>query len=101
MTRVRRIQEQLNGYRTFWEDPPLTIFLDHGSSPVRFHARVAQYEFQSMDALKEKLIQFPSGTKFILSTSPVDSTANDQTLAELRTFLSSHGMSVAGEKRGY
>jgi hypothetical protein len=54
-----------------------------------------------MDALKQKLIQFPSGTKFLLSISPAESPANDQTLAELRTFLSSHEMSVAGEKRAY
>jgi hypothetical protein len=52
-----------------------------------------------MDALKEKRTQFPSGIKFFLSTPPVESTANDHTLAELRTFLSSQGMSVAGEKR--
>ena len=54
-----------------------------------------------MDALKEKLTQFPAGTKFFLSTPPVESTANDRSLAELRTFLGSHGMSVAGEKSGY
>jgi hypothetical protein len=101
LTKVRRIKEQLDGYLKIWEDEALTIFLDHGSSPVRLHAGVAQYEFQSMDALKEKLIQFPSGTKFLLSISPVESPAHDQALAELRTFLSSHGMSVAGEKRAY
>jgi len=101
LTKVRRIQEQLDGYLKIWEDQALTIFLDRGSSAAGVHARVAQFEFHSMDALKEKLIQFPSGTKFLLSISPVESPANDQTLAALRTFLSSHGMSVAGEKRAY
>ena len=76
---------------------PLTISFD-GSSTVGFHARVAQYEFRSLDALKKKLTQFPSGTKFLLSIPPVESGANDQTRIELRTFLSSHGMSLA-EKR--
>ncbi len=99
LTKVRRIQQQLDSYLKIWEDQPLTIFLYDRSSPVQFDARVAQYEFHSKDALKQKLTQFPSGTKFLLSISPVESPANDQTLTELRTFLSSHGMSLAGEKR--
>ncbi len=76
LTSVRPIEQQLGGYLKIWEDQPLTIFLDHGSSPVGFHAQVAQYEFQSMDGLKEKLIQFPSETKFFLSISPVESFVN-------------------------
>jgi hypothetical protein len=99
LTKVRRIQQQLDGYLKMWEDSPLTISFEHGSEPFPFHARVAQYEFQSMDALKEKLAQFPSGTKFFLTRPSVESPANDQTSAELRTFLSSHGMSLAGERR--
>jgi len=100
LTKVRPIQQQLESYLKIWEDQP-TIFLELGSSSVGFHARVAQYEFQSMDALKEKLTQFPSETKFSLSISPVELPDTDQTLAGFRTFLSSHGMSVAGEKRAY
>jgi hypothetical protein len=46
-----------------WEDQPLSIFPDAAASSVGFHARVAQYEFHSKDALKQKLAQFPSGTK--------------------------------------
>jgi hypothetical protein len=101
LTKVRRIQQRLDGYLKMWEDSALTISLEHGSQPFPFHARVAQYEFQSMDALKEKLAQFPSGTKFSLSISPIESPANDQALAEFRTFLSSHGMSLAEEKRAH
>jgi len=77
----------------------MTISLEHGSQPFPFHARVAQYEFHSMDALKEKLRQFPRGTKSILSISPIESAANDQAIAELRTFLGSHGMALTGERR--
>lgn len=101
LTKVRRIQQQLDGYLEIWENQALTISLDDGSSAVGFHARVAQYEVHSMDAFKKKLTQFPSGTKFLLSISLVESPGNDQTLIELRTFLSSHGMSLAGEKRAY
>jgi len=101
LTKVRRIQQQLDNYLKNWEEQTVAIILDSGSAPIAFHARVAHYEFQSMDALKEKLTQFPAETKFLLSISPVKSQANDQTLTELRTFLSSHGMLVAGEKRTY
>lgn len=99
LTKVRRIQQQLDGYLKMWEDPVVSISYEHGSEPFPFHARVAQYEFQSLDALKEKLAQFPSGTVFFLSRPSVESPSNDQTCAELRTFLSSHGMSLAEEKR--
>jgi hypothetical protein len=99
LTKVRRIQQELESYLKMWENQPLTISLDHDSPAVGFHARIAQYEFHSMDAFKKKLTQFPSGTKFLLSTSPVESPANNQTLTELRTFLSSHGMSLLEKKR--
>lgn len=101
LTKVQRIQQQLDGYLKIWENEPLTISLNDGSPAVGFYARVAQYELRSMAALKKKLTQFPSGTKFLLSISPVESPANDQTLIELRTFLSSHGMSLAEKKRAY
>jgi hypothetical protein len=55
----------------------------------------------SMDALKKKLTQFPAGTKFLLSITPVESPGNDQTFIELRTFLSSQGMSLTEKKRDY
>jgi hypothetical protein len=99
LTKVPRIQQQLDTYLRSWDDEPVTISID----PPRygFHARVAQYEFQSMDALKEKLTQFPAKTKFFLFVSPVESPANDQTPVELRTFLSSHGMSLTIENRDH
>jgi len=101
LTKVRRIQEQLDGYLKIWQDQAFTIFLSYDSTAARLDSRVAQYEFHSLEALKEKLAQFPSGTKFVLQTPRVESTDNDQTVSELRTFLSSHGMAVAGEKRAY
>ena len=75
--------------------------MNYDSAAAGFYSQVAQYELHSMEALKEKLAQFPAGTKFLLSTPPVESTVDDRSLTELRAFLSSHGMSVAGEKRGY
>jgi hypothetical protein len=99
LTKVRRIQRRLDQYLKIWEAPSLTISIRHSPGPYPFHAQVAQYDFQTLDALKEKLAQFPSGTKFQVNISPAGSSAGDQTLSELRTFLSSRGMSVAGEAR--
>ena len=99
LSKVKRIhQQQLDRYLKLWEEPAISISFEHNPGPYPFHAQVAQYEFQSLDTLKEKLAQFPSGTKFFLSR-PVESSANDQTHAELRKFLSSRGMSLAEDKR--
>jgi hypothetical protein len=97
-TNVRRLREELNRYLKIWEEQPLIISFHHNSSPARFEARVAQYEFHSMGALKEKLRQFPPGTKFFLSSPGNNSSVNEQILAELNTFLSNQGMSVVGEQ---
>lgn len=91
-TKVRRVRQQFESYIKLWEDEPLTISIDVSSS--RFYARVVQYEFQSLDDLKEKLTQFPSGTKFVLTSAPTQSSSSE-TEAELRNFLISHGMSVS------
>src|SRR2546425_1100172 len=98
VTQVRRLRQDLDRYLKMWEDQPPTIFVNNNSWPFRFEARGAQYEFHSLDDLKEKLSQFPSGTKFILSTPATESSANAETLAELRALLTAHGMSVAEER---
>ena len=49
-------------------------FIQCESVTVGFEARVAQYEFHSLNALEEKLSQFPAGAKFLLSLPPMDST---------------------------
>lgn len=99
LTNVHRLHDQLDGYLKVWENQPLVISFNENPPPVGFEARVAQYDFHSMHELEEKLSQFPAGTKFLLSTPPMDSIANGQSLTDLNTFLSSHGMIVAGEKR--
>ena len=91
-TKVRRVRQQLESYVKLWDSESLTISIDSSSSD--FHARVVQYELHSIDALKEKLAQFASGTSFTLTISTADSSAGE-TAAELRKFLISHGMSVA------
>jgi hypothetical protein len=100
LTKVRRLHQQhLDRYLKLWEEEPFTIEVSRDSSPYPFHATVAQYEFQSLAALKEKLIQFPAGTKFLLFAPFGDSPATDESFADLREFLSSQGMVVVEPKR--
>jgi hypothetical protein len=99
LTRVKRVRDQLDEDLKIWENQPLVISFDHNPPPLALDVGVAQYEFHSMDELEEKLSQFPTRTKFVLGTPPVDSPANDSSLMELRTFLSRIGMQVSGERR--
>ena len=99
VTQVRRLRHDLDRYLKIWEEQPTTISINNNSWPIRFEARVAQYEFHSIDALKEKLSQFPSGTKFVLSAPATESAANAETVSEIRAFLTAHAMSMAEDKR--
>ena len=99
LTKVRRLHDQLDELLKVWENQPLVISFKENPAPVGFEARVAQYDCHSMNELEGKLSQFPAGTKFLLSTPPMNSPGNGRSLVDLNTFLSSHGMIVAGEKR--
>lgn len=90
MTKVKPVQRHLSGYLKDWDHEALTLSFDYNWQN-KFHARVAQYELHSMNALKLKLAQFPAGTKFFISFTAGE--AGDQTRAELLAFLTSHGMS--------
>ena len=90
VTKVPRIQQQIDSYLKPWQYETVSIFVDIGPSPNRFYAQMAQYDFHSMNALKEKITQFPPGTKFFLSNPPRESQAGDQSLNELRAFLTAH-----------
>ena len=99
LTRVKRVHDQLDPYTKAWENRPLIISFHNNPAPAGLDGRVAQYEFHSVNELESKLHQFPSGTKFVLQTPALDPSADEHTLAELRTFLKNNGMIVAAEKR--
>lgn len=98
LTEVNAVRGRLEQYLSAWKARPLTIFLNKRSAPLGFEARVAQYELRNMDALKEKLGQFPPGTEFLLAAPPGQSPADDKYGAEVRAFLDAQGLVVAGEK---
>jgi hypothetical protein len=99
LTRVKRVRDRLNTCLAAWDNGPPIISFHNNPAPSGLEARVAQYEFHSVDEVESKLRQFPSGTKFVLMTPSHDPEADQHTLAELRTFLNNHGMIVAAEKR--
>jgi hypothetical protein len=51
-----------------------------------------------IDALKQKLIQFPAGTKFLLWWPSIEE-QNQSCIADLRAFLKDHGISLQDEKK--
>ncbi|HKV34836.1 MAG TPA: hypothetical protein VJP89_10955 [Pyrinomonadaceae bacterium] len=98
MTKVRQIQQEVESYLKNWQDETINIAIDTKSLPTPFHARLAQYECHSMNDLKDKITQFPSGTKFALYIQPQQSSADDQSLTELRAFLTARKMLIAEQK---
>lgn len=98
-THVKRVRDHLDGYLKTWQSRPLIISFHNNPAPVGLQAQVAQYEFHSVDELESKLIQFPDGTEFLFQSPEDNSTADNRTLDELRTFLINHGMAVTGQKR--
>src|SRR5262249_11753653 len=96
VTTVPKMRKDLEGYLKAWDAPAFTIDL-HNSSQY-FSGRVAQYELNSMKALKDKLSQFPPGTRFVFGNLQ-DETA-ENLAKELRGFLESHEMIILDQKPG-
>jgi hypothetical protein len=95
-TQVKGVRQQLDRELQIWNTQPLTILVNCNSSPPKFQGSVVQYEFDSMDALKEKLAQFPAGMKLMVSIPPTESPLNDQCKKEVREFLGAHGIMDPG-----
>jgi hypothetical protein len=98
MTSVNRIQNQMEQYLKTWQTRPLPISFSHIGPYDDFHAQVAQYELHSMEALKEKLAQFPGGTKFALNTQSHASPIDVKEAGEIREFVTSHQMELVNPK---
>jgi len=93
MSKVPTIQYQLDLYLERWSQLPLTVTI---FCTLEFSGSVAQYDFRSLDALKEKLSQFAPGTKFVLSL-PFDKT-DPSCVKDLRAFLAGRGFAVTESK---
>jgi hypothetical protein len=107
MTRVATIQHDFDLLIEKWHSPLHLVVSSCGpvnsaaQSDVwqveRFNATVVQYlSLDSLDELKEKLSQFPAGTKFELYL-PWEKT-NRGCIEDLRAFLTSHEFSVIDAK---
>lgn len=95
VNKVPSLVHEAERYLEEWNRRPLTLGIS--CSPL-FDAHFAQYTFHSMDALKQKLTQFPAGTRFVLWWPSIDE-GNQPCINEIRAFLTDHGMSLEDEKR--
>lgn len=108
MSKVPTIQHSIDSWLEKWRRLPLELGIFScgpatGAPPSdvwqldRFNAHVVQYlDFDSLDELKEKLSQFPPGTKFELSLP--SERENRSCVDDLRAFLTSHEFSVTDAK---
>jgi hypothetical protein len=100
-TKLRRIQALAVGANIqgdteqalqAWSRRPFTITYV-GTVPPRF--TIAQYNQLSLDLLKKKLTQFPSGTKFVLSpSSPAPSPEEQKIREEIIQFAVENAITV-------
>src|SRR5882724_11040760 len=65
----------------------------------RYLISVAQYQLNSIEALKQKLLQFPQGTAFVWhkSTNLDDDPGEPQTFLQVKSYLEDHGMKLERE----
>jgi hypothetical protein len=86
---------ELDGLIENWR-PDLTVLLNADGEPVLIE--LAQYRPATIDALKQRLVQFPGNTVFRWRTV----TANDQVKSQeifqqLKSYLADHGMKLEPE----
>jgi hypothetical protein len=86
------IQGDLEPALRAWLQRPFTITYI-GTVPPSFN--IAQYNSLSLDVLKKKLTQFPSGTKFVLTpSSPAPSQEEQKVREEIFQFAGKNGITV-------
>jgi hypothetical protein len=60
---------------------------------------VGEYEGLSLSLLKQKVLQFPKGTRFTWSRSNASKEIDEQTFAELKTYLKEQGSELVRAER--
>ena len=74
----------------------INIFLNPDGEPISI--LVAQYNLANMDALRQKLVQFPAGSVFRWRTVDSNSQVKAQEIfQQLKTYLEDHGMKLEPE----
>ena len=95
ITKVRIVRHELDNLIRRWRQQPLSIIVY--SCVEHFDVGVVQYHLQSINALKDKLKQFPRGTRFGLPTRSDNRLVSQLCLSEIRDFLITHQMQVTAE----
>ena len=90
------MQQQLEQTLRSWRASPFSLSVNLDApvfATASLSARVQQYQLSSLDALRDKLAQFPAGTRFVLQVSgPADRAKALDT--DLRAFLAGRNMVV-------
>ena len=98
ITPGERLRQTLEGALRTWNNPPFTITVNDVPASAGLDAHVVQYDLPSMDALKSKLAQFPTGTAFAIQWSARQSPGNPDSEAALTQFLRDRGMVVVAPR---
>ena len=92
----KSMRQPIDGILAQWDHKPWRIQFLHFSSGPQFD--VLQYHLKSLDSLRDKLSQFPSGSSFVWSeASATLSPEGAKNFVELSHFLTAHGMSLRNE----
>jgi hypothetical protein len=90
------MRQPIEGILAQWDNNPWRIQFLHFLSGPQFD--VLQYHLESLDALRNKLSQFPLGSSFVWSeASATPSAEGAKNFVELSHFLKAHGMSLRNE----
>lgn len=94
ITKVVRLGQMLDSHLKTWGEAVPIIGINYRPG-AEMEGRIAQYEFQSMQGLEDKLAQFPAHTTFALQVSGLDGQAVRTGEAQLITLLGERGMGIA------
>jgi hypothetical protein len=101
LKRVRQLcftdnsREEIDHFIEFW-NRDINLFLNADGEPVSIS--IAQYHPSSIDLLKQRLVQFPSGTVFKWRAVAGNNEAKAQEIfQQIKAYLEDHGMKVEAD----
>jgi hypothetical protein len=96
MTKALRLRQQLESTLASWRTMTITLSSVPWSTGIDAH--VAQYQLQSMQALENKLGQFPAGTRFLIRVSGPNTAGTQEMVDAVERFVRAHGMTAVARQ---
>ncbi len=99
LSKVYTVRQPCEQRVTSWKNdlPRVSVNVSRGG----LFGHVAHYEFEGVEALKERLSQFPSATRFLLSVPVGASRETDEAIEAVRTVLRERGFAFEEEQYEY